>query len=157
MRHSASDHEVREFPPIMAFIAAFTLTLIVGGVGFTYAIGGGPHGSELAPAKAPHVPSMDEYRTALLKAAGGFLTDASAMDTAGVLSADPSLLGRAQKARDRVIAVVAPAKEDVHLSLVLLLDKWIRALQGDPVESVNVVPATADFLERYPWFVAPGA
>ncbi|MBI4457464.1 hypothetical protein HY633_00685 [Candidatus Uhrbacteria bacterium] len=148
----------------------FTEFAVLGGfvmvafIGYFVAIGSvlWPSFLESAPQQvqveaSPPAPSVEEYRASVANVAGPLLsqvrllTDADLAAKGEVAVSLSSLVGKTQ---ERLLRVTVPNVErDTHLSLVLLLEQWKRALAGSKADGKVVRANTAKMIAAHPWLL----
>jgi hypothetical protein len=146
--------EKRPLSSRVAFLAAFAFIVLVGVLSAAYVLKGHQDGDAQGDDIRVDVPTEDEYRAELTLAVRPFLDQALRMSADDILSANETALALAGKTRERVIGILAPSREDVQLRLVLLLDRWIMAFEGDADEANAVLDTTAELIAAYPWLLA---
>lgn len=100
-------------------------------------------------------PSTTEYDSSASDVMTPFLQQA-ALVTPASFTGDLSLLGDlVTKTEDRLLRLRLPAeRRDAHLSAVLLLGSWKRAIAGSAQDQNDVLSATAEFVKTAPWSAA---
>jgi len=101
-------------------------------------------------------PTASEYRAQASAVFEPFLTqvriigDGTLPDGAGSVMSD--LVNLTQ---ERLLGMTVPSSErDAHLSMVILLDQWRRAIEGTQMDVAGVVLRTESLLEDYPWIAS---
>ncbi len=141
-------HFFNEFTILGVFVAVALIGLIAAGVSLLAQ-------PRFAPVGVPTVqaPTSEEYRVEARSVVMPFLSQAA------VISANPMPEGASETMSDlvdltqeRLLGMTVPASErDVHLSMVILLDQWRRALNGTDADLSGVIDRTDGLLKDYPW------
>lgn len=138
----------------MIVLGAFAATTLVG---LAYgAISGLSHGDIVPPAApAPLVaPSQEEYRAETADVMADFWEQSSRMTRDDLKVPDPRFVDIVEKTQERLLRVRVPKDgRDAHLSFVLLLDQWKRALGGSAADQEKVFDKSEDVLTENPWIV----
>jgi hypothetical protein len=145
------------FAEILLF-AAFAAVVIFGlyyvingffGPGAT-SLGGATHGKSVAPPR--QAPTADHYQQETREVMAPFLEQAGKM-TAENFAADNSAMTQlVGKTQERLLTVIVPKEyKSAHLSFILLLEKWKRALTGNADDQKAVLKETTDAVIANPW------
>lgn len=97
-------------------------------------------------------PSEQEYKAEVASVLSPFLSSALKVQAEDFAMPPAELKDLAQKTQDRLLRVRVPKEfKDGHLSYVLLLDMWKRALGGSKADQAAVTSKTAETLDENPW------
>jgi hypothetical protein len=100
----------------------------------------------------PVPPTAEEYRSGARDVLVPFLDQADLMTEADVASAGPVVDDFVEKTQERLLRLRVPKEyRDAHLTFVLLLDQWRRALAGSEPDRAVVLAKTRAVVETYPW------
>lgn len=144
----------------MIVLGAFAATMLAG---LTYGLAMSYAPDEAVPVVEQPVlvaPTRAEYRAETVGVMADFWEQSARMTRDDVRNVDPRFLEIVTKTQERLLRVRVPKDErDAHLSFVLLLDQWKRALGGSVADQEKVFEKTETVLVEYPWIVAgaPGA
>jgi hypothetical protein len=104
------------------------------------------------PVKVSRAPTVQEYRQAAVAVMNPFLGRSMALIGVEFDFSDTQLLSLATEVRDGLLELRVPGSEkDAHLALVLMLDRWILALDGDAASREAAVTQLRAALDTYPW------
>ena len=97
-------------------------------------------------------PTPEEYEADARDVLAPFLEQALLMRTED-LAGDTGAMGQlVEKTQDRLLRVRVPKEyRDLHLSMVLLLDQWKRALAGSAPARDVVLDRTGEIVVANPW------
>ena len=99
-------------------------------------------------------PSESDYRAAAGSVMSPFLDQAQKLDAGAFASVDPVFVDLINKTQERMLRIRVPgADKDIHLSCVLLLEQWRRALSGSKADQKLVPGNTRDLLGANPWLI----
>jgi hypothetical protein len=135
-----------------AFVAVSFLGLLVIGV---VAIFGRDGAEQLVMAEAVTAPTVEEYRTSAREGMRAFLGSAGQLTVEDIAGIREELLTIVSTTQDRLIELRVPSEErDAHLALVLLMERWKRALGSEDVAlQEEVFVRTQEFIAAHPWVV----
>ncbi len=104
-------------------------------------------------APAPTVETDDEYHAAAKDVMAPFFAQAITMKSSDIAVADPTMRELAKKTQDRLLRLdhIPKSEQTTHLSCVLLLGQWLRALDGSVVDALVVHDKTVALLKENPW------
>jgi len=147
-------HTIGEFLVLGAVVAAAC-------VGVLYGVYRGFKKSDVTPVPAAAddqaqpvlaAPAPEEYDTSAQEVMAPFLQQAASVTEAS-FDGDLSALGElVTKTEERLLRVRVPAdRRDTHLSAVLLLGAWKRAIAGSVQDRKTVLSATATFAASASW------
>jgi hypothetical protein len=105
-------------------------------------------------------PTSDEYRAQAADVLSPFVSQVSAMAPSDFGRAGTEMTAFAAKTQEALLALRVPGElREAHLSFVLLLDQWKRALSaaGTEADRAVAVERTRSLLVTYPWLVAATA
>jgi hypothetical protein len=141
-----------EFTVFGAFVAVSFLGLLVIGAIVLFGRGGT---EQLIVPEAVTAPTVEEYRTAARQEMRAFLGSAGQLTVDDIAGIREELLTIVTTAQDGLIAQRVPSEErEAHLALVLLLERWKRALGGDDLAAQeDVFARTQEFIAAHPWIV----
>jgi hypothetical protein len=156
MRRTKSGHwVVTEYTVLEVFLGIAAFGLLVGSLfSVLYGGTGGEDASALPP---PSAMSDDDYQAQVRSITAPFLAEAAKVRTrADVAKEGPSALDLVTSTEDGLVRMdrIPSEERDVHLSLVLLLDKWKRALTGSAADADALVAKTDEVLGAVPWLDA---
>ncbi|MFA6603587.1 MAG: hypothetical protein WCT10_01940 [Patescibacteria group bacterium] len=136
-----------------AVFAVFGLAVIAG-------IGYGVLNLRVLPvAEAPAsevvtAPSEAEYRTAAGSVLTPFFVQAQKLDETAFTAIDPIFVDLIDKTQERLLRLRVPgADQNIHLSCVLLLEQWRRAMSGSKADQKLVLANTRDLLGENSWLI----
>ena len=145
---------INEYTVFGIFIAIVSLGLLYGGVRvlFSSAVS---HVTQNVIMQTPQVLSVQDYKRETRDILIPFLTQAKNIKI-GENIEDPSLiLGMIQTTQDRLLRLRVPREFlDTHLSFVLLLDQWKRAMNGSRLDQKIAQEKTQSALKTNPWLDA---
>lgn len=101
--------------------------------------------------KLPPPPTVEEYQQEVRSVLGPFLQQAVNVDPKNLAAVDSVFTDLVVKTEDRLLRVRVPSKSDAHVSFVMLLEKWKRALSGSRFDQDQVSQATREVLAASPW------
>lgn len=152
-RKKQPQFRINEFTIFGAFVAVAIL-----GIGFgALVVGTGayledPYLANDYQEVIPVAPTPEEYEAAAKDVLAPFVAQGEQVDEAyfaGDVSAMQQLV---EKTQERLLRVRVPADyRDSHLSFVLLLEQWKRALRGSVADQEVVVAKTKDLAAANPW------
>lgn len=97
-------------------------------------------------------PSAEEYQIEIKSVAGPFFASVAQMQQADVLDAPAELSSLVGETQERLFTERVPSEfRETHLSLVLLLDQWKRALAGNAIDQQTALAKTDEFLAANAW------
>ena len=100
------------------------------------------------------VMTEDQNREEARSILGPFISQASGMSARSVDSVGPIFSDLVAKTQDRLLRLRVPRDaRDAHLSFVLLLDRWKRALDGSLSDKNKAIEQTATVLAAHPWLL----
>ncbi len=140
---------VNQLTVLGVFFAVVLVGLIYGLANMDLSgLGSGTNAS--APVAPP--PTVDEYRSSAEQILSPFLTQASKMTGPDLASPDPVMVDLVQKTQELLLRLKVPKEEkEAHLSFVLLLDQWRRALSGSVADQQSVFDNTHAVISQNPW------
>ncbi|MEY4744154.1 MAG: hypothetical protein RL272_99 [Candidatus Parcubacteria bacterium] len=104
---------------------------------------------DLQPVVAP---TESEYQSEASDVLSPFFRQAAQMQAEDLTGDTGALLQLVQKTQDRLLRVRVPKEyRDAHLSFVLLLDQWKRALAGSAPDRKVVLDKTRELMAANPW------
>jgi hypothetical protein len=99
-------------------------------------------------------PSAADYRQQVRLILEPFFELVASYPAAAGVSADPVLAQVVAGWQQELLALTVPAAErEAHLSAVLLLDQWQRALNGSPLDGGRALASVDQLLSDYPWLI----
>jgi len=103
--------------------------------------------------KLPPPPTVEEYQQEVRSVFGPFLQQAVNVNSQNLAAVDSVFTDLVVKTQDRLLRVRVPSKSEqpAHLSFVLLLEQWKRALGGSRADQDQVSRATQEVLAASPW------
>lgn len=141
--------------------------LLVVSVGFIYGLtrlnvpsSAWPAGLTASPSPdeepaAVAAPTVPEYRDAAARALQPFLAVAFEKGESDPVEADEQARLRVEDSVQAMLDLTVPASErEFHLSAVLLMEQWKRALSGSSLDARRVNASTEQFLEDNDWLAA---
>ena len=142
---------LNEFTVLGVFVVVALAGLAIGAVSLImdYQKYGPPKPIVLAPTAA-------DYRVEARAVVGPFLGQAAVIGQGVSPEGAEELMGElVDMTQERLLGMTVPATErDAHLSMVILLDQWRRALDGTDLDMSGVVSRTDDLLVDYPWLAS---
>ena len=148
------DKWLNEFTVLGVFIAVSLGGLLFGG--FMAVFDSIEPAKLLVPVIAP-APTEAEYQQEVRRVMRGFMSQYWLLTEDDFDSVSEPLRNLVGVTQDRLIGVRVPASErDTHLSLVLLMDQWKRALNSSAANYHSVLLNTDAFLELHPWLSIVG-
>lgn len=145
-------YRINEFTVFGAFVAVAVFGLVYGIVAAAlgkFDIASGYEDTLLQPA-AP--PTELEYQTEAREVLSPFLGQALAMRQEDLTGDNSAMLQLVEKTQDRLLRVRVPADyREFHLSAVLLLDQWKRALAGSQPDRDAAIGKTQELAKKSPW------
>jgi hypothetical protein len=97
-------------------------------------------------------PSVDGYRQEAHDVLSPFVNQALEMDKEELGGSDPLFLELTTRTQERLLRLRVPKEErDSHLTFVLLLDQWKRALEGSSPDRAVVLEGTTRVVAAHPW------
>lgn len=156
-------HVLDEFAVLGAFVLVSTIGLLYGGLLLFLAATAEPAAYVI---EAVQPPLVEEYRRDARVSVGPFFDEVLAAGLVEVDAArfgDPgsgpgsgsALAASAEKAKADLLVLRVPGEErETHLSLVLLLEQWRRALAGSVADQDTVLERTHRLLQEHPWMSA---
>jgi len=136
-----------------AVLGVFCLAVIVGVLYGVLNLRVLPSANEPA-AEAVKAPTEADYRAAAGSVMAPFLDQAQKLDERAFAAADPTFVDLVSKTQERLLRIRVPGPDkDVHLSCVLLLEQWRRALSGSASDQKLVLANTRDLLGANPWLI----
>lgn len=104
--------------------------------------------------KPPPPPTIEGYQAEVLSVFGPFMQQAVNINTQNLSSMDPVFASLIEKTQDSLLRVRVPASErEAHLSFVMLLDQWKRAVGGSRADQDRVSQATRGVAAANPWLL----
>lgn len=152
-RKKQREFRINEFTIFGAFVAVALFGLVYGAyVVVTGTDGIGSIEEELVDEVLPVAPTDDEYRADARDVLAPFVAQSAAMDET-VFSGDTGALRQlVEKTQERLLRVRVPASfRTTHLSFILLLDQWKRALDGSSADRDVVLDKTRDLVAENAW------
>ncbi len=138
-------------------VAVFFAVIVLGAiVGLTYIA--------ITKAKSPvhsapivFAETEEEYHAAAKEVMMPFFLQAEKMTAADVRAVAPEMRELVQKTQDRLLRMERIPKEaqSAHLSFVLLLGSWLRALDGGGAGADALITKTAEIRNEQSWVDAP--
>jgi hypothetical protein len=99
-------------------------------------------------------PTVEEYQTEVRSVFGPFLQQAANINVLDLASIDTVFVSLIEKTEDRLLRVRVPsAQRETHLSFVMLLEKWKRAVGGSQADQKQISQATKDVATANPWLL----
>jgi hypothetical protein len=153
-------------PPTFTEYAVFGLLVSVVLFGvffsvFSFFAKGGRGGSNVSVAVSqptPVAPTASQYQDEVRGVMAPFLEQAQKMTSADFSADNSAMNDLATKTQDRMIGIRVPKEyKDAHLSFVLLLAQWSRALGGSVTDQAAVLQKTAEVIAADPWLTMPAA
>jgi len=140
----------------MTVVAVFFAVIAIGLVYALFHLTASPSPSTLQVVQPPvKAPTLSEYRSETKSVLAPFLAQASAVTPEQLETADPVFKDLVVKTQERLLRILVPAEaRQAHLSFVLLLDQWKRALMGSSSDQARVVDMTAKVTSANPWLTA---
>ncbi len=131
---------------------------VVIAIGLVYALLNldlGPASSGENPdAAAVRAPTVEEYQGEARSVLTPFLEQAAAVDADGLAAADEVFQALIDKTQERLLRVRVPAQaRETHLSFVLLLEQWRRALRGTAADQARAADMTVKLTSANPWLL----
>lgn len=147
-------HTIGEFLVLGVIVAAACVGVLYG-VFMAFKKGDASPSSATPDAQdqpAPVAPAPEEYDASAQEVMAPFLQQA-ALVTDASFDGDLTALGDlVTKTEERLLRVRVPAdRRDTHLSAVLLLGSWKRAIAGSAQDRKDVLSATATFAASASW------
>ncbi|MEA3248968.1 MAG: hypothetical protein U9Q03_01265 [Patescibacteria group bacterium] len=101
-------------------------------------------------------PPVGEYRAEARAVVAPFLGQAAVISQVVVPEGADRVMGDlVDMTQERLLGMTVPATErDAHLSMVILLDQWRRALSGTELDMAGVATRTDGLLADYPWLAS---
>lgn len=141
-----------EFTILGVFVAIVVFGLLYGIV--TAAIQLAATTAQEPQAPAVVAPTAEEYEWEAKSVLGPFLAQANAMSTDDLAAPDPMLARLVETTQTRMLGIRVPNEyRDFHLSSVLLLEKWKRAIGGSAPDRDTVLERTKQLAADNPWLV----
>ncbi len=138
----------------MIVLGAFAATTLAG---LAYGAISGLSRADILPPSVPAplvAPTQEEYRAETSGVMADFWEQSSRMTRADVKAPDPRFVDIVEKTQERLLRVRVPKDDrDAHLSFVLLLDQWKRALSGSVADQEKVFEKSEAVLTANPWVV----
>jgi hypothetical protein len=138
----------------MIVLGAFAATTLAG---LAYGAVSGMTRADLVPPVEPPplvAPLRDDYRAETVGVMADFWEQSAKMTRADLRDLDPRFVDIITKTQERLLRVRVPREErDAHLSFVLLLDQWKRALDGSVADQEKVFEKSEAVLTANPWVV----
>jgi hypothetical protein len=101
---------------------------------------------------ASTAPTVAEYRDAAVRALQPFLGVVSENEEATTVSADQAARLKVEDSVQAMLSLTVPASErEFHLSAVLLMEQWKRALSGSSLDARRAIASAEDWLEDNYW------
>lgn len=151
MKNPLSRHRFDEFTVLEVFLVV-TLFGILSGYFFSVAFPG------TSPVPVIVAPTSDEYRATVSGAMLPFLSALSVATAESVVADSAPLKELATAAHQEMLAIRVPADQrTAHLEMVLLLDRWNRALSGNESDMAGLLAKTQTLIENYPWLAGAPA
>lgn len=99
-------------------------------------------------------PSVSEYRQQVQLGLEPFFALAASYPDNADVSPDPILSETIRGWQQRLLALRVPSAErEAHLSVVLLLDQWRRALDGSVLDGNRALATVDQLVADYPWMI----
>ncbi len=141
------DHWLNQLTVLGVFFAVVLIGLIYGLLNMDLTGLQQPLSAPVQPA-----PTVEQYQADAEEILSPFLVQASKMTAADLASADPVLIDLVQKTQERLLRLRVPKEEkEAHLSFVLLLDQWRRALSGSSADQGSVLDNTHAVVSQNAW------
>lgn len=100
----------------------------------------------------PVAPTAEQYKAQVRDDLHPFFSQAATMKAGDIDSAGPVFRELVVKTQDMLLRLRVPKEyRDNHLSFVLLLDQWKRALDGSKPDRAVVLKKTSTVLDANPW------
>ncbi|MDD5251668.1 MAG: hypothetical protein PHT12_03460 [Patescibacteria group bacterium] len=131
--------------------AAVVLAGLAYGMAHVILSGNGGQG-EIAPTIT--APTVEEYQAAIKPILKPFFEQAVKLSPEDLVQPDPMLVQLEGQTRQSLLGFsmrVPKAATGTHMSFVLLLDKWRRALAGSDGDQATVIDATRQVMADNPW------
>jgi hypothetical protein len=139
----------------MIVLGAFASAVLVGlayGV-FATVVPRDTPATEAVP--VPVAPTQEEYRTEAVAVMADFWQQSANVTAEGLRNPDPRFVEIVTKTQERLLRVRVPKEDrDAHLTFVLLLDQWKRALNGSTLDQERVFEKSETVRTANPWIVA---
>lgn len=145
------EHLFNEFTILGAFVVVALSGLIVGSISLIIQAN-----AERDSAPEATAPTARDYRAEAKAVITPFLGQAAVISQ-GVFpeGTDTAMSDLVDLTQERLLGLTVPASErEVHLSMVILLDQWRRALNGTDRDMAGVIARTDKLLIDYPWLTA---
>ncbi len=99
-------------------------------------------------------PTIEEYQSEARSVLAPFLEQAAAVDSGSLAAADEVFGALIDKTQERLLRVRVPAQaRETHLSFVLLLEQWRRALKGSAADQDRAADMTVKLTSANPWLL----
>jgi len=140
-----------EFAVLGVFVIVAFAGLIVGAVSIV---------TQAQEARNPEpvatAPSASEYRSQARAVFEPFLTQVRIIGEGTLPTGAGAVMSNlVDLTQERLLGMTVPTTErDAHLSMVILLDQWRRAIEGTQTDLAGVVSRTDSLLEDYPWIAS---
>jgi uncharacterized membrane protein len=141
-------HLLNEFTVLGSFAAVVLAGLAIGAVSL---IANPP--KQLIETAVPAGPSVSDYRSEVRQILMPFLQQVVVIEETGLPEgASETLSNMVSLTQERMLDLTVPAGErEAHLSMVILLDQWTRALSGVNSDLSGVISRTSRLMLKYPW------
>lgn len=140
-----------EFTVFGAFIAVSILGFLYGGVLLLLAVSGFGGVLDVPSATAP---TEEEYQQEVRHIMGSFLGQIHMIGADEIAGAGDDFYRLVDVTQGRMIEIKVPTgSRETHISIVLLLEQWKRAVGGSVADQEAVIGNTRDVIERNPWLI----
>jgi hypothetical protein len=142
----------KKWPNELTVVAVFFAVIAIGLVYalFHLTVTSAPGGFQAPP--AVKAPTLGEYRSETKSVLAPFLAQAAAIRPEQIGPSATVFKDLVVKTQERLLRVRVPAEaREAHLSFVLLLEQWKRALQGSSADQAVVADMTAKVTSANSW------
>jgi len=136
----------------LAVVAVFFAIVAIGLIYAIFNLDLAPSASPGEVVWAPKAPTLDEYRGEARTVLGPFLEQAAVADPDQLVETETVFKSLVDKTQERLLRLRVPAEaREAHLSFVLLLEQWRRALGGSAADQAKVSGMTEKVTAANPW------
>ena len=104
--------------------------------------------------QARKAPTVEEYRSEARDVLSPFLEQARMIGSDQAAYDETVFLGLVDKTQERLLRLIVPVQgQEAHLSFVLLLEQWRRAINGSVSDQAQAPDNTQKVIAANPWLM----